>query len=165
VSHNDKPHSPYGFLFISLLISNKDKITWLSVNFSPNGDVRSGNLITSTAKASSDNGFAALFRTSLARSQIFFKDGNEAVKYLKDGQSFDLLFTDVVLPGGMNGDDVAKEAKRLQPGIQVLYTTGYAETAIVHNGRLDPGVILVNKPYRRRDLLEKVRTLLDSAKA
>ena len=89
-------------------------------------------------------------------------DGKEAIKHLKDGRAFDLLFTDVVLPGGMNGVEIAEEAKRIHPNIKVLFTTGYAENAVVHNGMLDPGVTLVNKPYRRVALLEKVRAILDS---
>ncbi len=89
-------------------------------------------------------------------------DGKEAINRLKDGQPFDLLFTDVVLQGGMNGVEIAKEAKRIQPNIKVLYTTGYAENAVVHNGQLDPGVTLVNKPFNRVELLEKVRAMLGS---
>ena len=89
-------------------------------------------------------------------------NGEEAIDHLKSGQAFSLLFTDVVLPGGMNGVEIAKEAKRLQPSIKVLYTTGYAENAVVHNGQLEPGVTLVNKPFRREELLKKVRAMLDS---
>ena len=90
------------------------------------------------------------------------KDGVEAVNHLTKGKAFDLLFTDVVLPGGMNGVKIAEQAKRLQPNIKVIYTTGYAENAFVHNGPLDPGITVVNKPYRRAELLEKVRAILDS---
>lgn len=90
------------------------------------------------------------------------RNGEEAIEHLKTGRPFDLLFTDIVLPGGMNGVEIAEEAKRRQPNIKVLYATGYAESAVVHSGRLDPGVILVNKPYRRAELLEKVRAILDS---
>jgi len=67
----------------------------------------------------------------------------------------------VVLPGGMNGVEIAEQAKQLQPNIKVIYTTGYAENSVVHNGKLDPGVTLVSKPYRRAELLEKVRQILD----
>ena len=56
----------------------------------------------------------------------------------------------------------ASEAKRIQPRIKVLYTTGYAENAVVNNGQLNLGVNLLNKPYRREELLEKVRAILDS---
>ena len=81
--------------------------------------------------------------------------------HLNDGQRFDLLFTDVVLSGVMNGVEIAEQAKQLQPNIKVIYTTGYAENSVVHNGKLDPGVTLVSKPYRRAELLEKVRQILD----
>ncbi len=89
-------------------------------------------------------------------------DSKEAIERLKDGQPFDLLFTDVVLPGGMNGVQIAEQAKRIQLNIKVIFTTGYAENAVVHNGQLDPDVTLVNKPYRRAELLGKVRAMLDS---
>jgi CheY-like chemotaxis protein len=88
-------------------------------------------------------------------------NGADAVEQLEKGQPFDLLFTDVVLPDGMNGVEIAEEARRLQPGIKVLYTTGYAENAVVHSGQLDPGVTLVNKPYRRTELLKTARAVLD----
>jgi PAS domain S-box-containing protein len=88
-------------------------------------------------------------------------DAKQAIRHLKDGKPFDLLFTDVILPGGMNGVEIADQAKTLQPGIKVLYTTGYAENLVVHHGRLDPDKTLVNKPYRRAELLEKVRSMLD----
>jgi len=91
-------------------------------------------------------------------------DGKEAIKHLKDGPPFDLLFTDIVLPGGMNGVEIAEQAKQLQPNIKVLYTTGYTGNAIIHQGKLDPGVNLINKPYLRAELLERVRTLLDEQK-
>jgi PAS domain S-box-containing protein len=88
-------------------------------------------------------------------------DGPRAIELLEDS-AFDLLFTDVVLPGGMNGVEIGEQAKRIQPGIKVLYTSGYTENTVVHSGELDQGATLVSKPYRRQDLLEKVRALLDS---
>jgi signal transduction histidine kinase len=75
-------------------------------------------------------------------------------------QGFDLLFTDVVMPGGMSGRQLAEEARKRQPGLRILFTSGYTENAIVHHGRLDPGVHLLNKPYRRSDLAVKVRQAL-----
>lgn len=92
-------------------------------------------------------------------------DGKEAIKHLQDGPPFDLLFTDVVLPGGMNGVEIVEEAKRLQPNIMVLYTSGYAENTVAHDGQLDSGVTLVNKPYRRAELLKKVHAILDNKEA
>jgi len=90
------------------------------------------------------------------------ENGAAAIEHLNDGKAFDLIFTDLILPGGMNGVEIAEEARRIQPGIKVLYTTGYAETSVAHHGRLDPDQTLVNKPYRRAELLEKVRSTLES---
>ena len=90
------------------------------------------------------------------------RDGKEAVEHLKTGPPFDLVFTDFGLPGGMNGIEVADKAKQLQPDIKVLYTTGYVENAIDHEGQLTPGATLVSKPYRRAELLEKIRAVLDN---
>jgi len=88
-------------------------------------------------------------------------NGEEAINHLENGPAFDLLFTDIVLPGGMNGVDIATRAKQIQPGIKILFTTGYAESAIVERGHLDPSEVLVNKPYRRAELLEKVRSIIE----
>lgn len=73
----------------------------------------------------------------------------------------DLLFTDVVLPGGMNGADVAREAQARRPDLKVLFATGFARNAIFHQGRLDPGVELLTKPFTYAKLAVKVREMLD----
>ena len=88
-------------------------------------------------------------------------DGAAALRLLRREAHVDLLFTDVVLPGGLTGAQVAAEAREIQPGLKVLFTTGYARNAIVHNGRLDPGVQLITKPYSFADLAAKVRDVLD----
>jgi CheY-like chemotaxis protein len=88
-------------------------------------------------------------------------DGKTAVQILEGAQAIALLFTDVGLPGGMNGRQVADEARRLRPGLRVLFTTGYARDAIVHQGRLDPGIDLLTKPFTFVALATKVRTALD----
>ena len=88
-------------------------------------------------------------------------DGPTALRLLRRETHVDLLFTDVVLPAGMTGAQVAAEAREIQPGIKVLFTTGYARNAIVHNGRLDPGVQLITKPYSFADLAAKIRDVLD----
>ncbi len=67
----------------------------------------------------------------------------------------------MVLPGGLNGEQLASEARRRRPGLKALFTTGYARNAIVHHGRLDPGVRLVTKPFSYADLASKVRDALD----
>ncbi len=86
--------------------------------------------------------------------------GAEALALLQAHADIDLLFTDVVMPGGMNGRQLADAARSLRPGLKVLYSSGYTENAIVHHGRLDPGVHLLAKPYRSIDLARKLRAVL-----
>ncbi len=88
-------------------------------------------------------------------------DGPSALQLLHDQGPIDLLFTDVVLPGGMTGADLAARARALRPGLKVLFTTGYARNAIFHHGRLDKGVQLLTKPFSLADLAAKVRDVLD----
>jgi len=88
------------------------------------------------------------------------KDGVEAIRHLTGQPAIDLLFTDVVLPGALNGADVAREARRLQPRIKVIYTTGYADNAVVHDGKLGAGITMISKPYSRVTLLEEVHAVM-----
>ena len=89
-------------------------------------------------------------------------NGADALDLLRN-RAFDLLFTDVVMPGGMNGRQLADAAIVMRPELKVLFTSGYTENAIVHQGRLDPGVHLLQKPYRRTELAAAVRKLLGRA--
>jgi PAS domain S-box-containing protein len=89
-------------------------------------------------------------------------DGVSALATLEKLPSIDLLFTDVGLPNGMNGRQLAEEAQQRRPGLKVLFTTGYARNAIVHQGRLDPGVELIVKPFTHSSLADKVRRVLDA---
>jgi CheY-like chemotaxis protein len=88
-------------------------------------------------------------------------NGPAAMEILERDGDVLLLFTDVGLPGGMNGRQLAEEARRRRPKLKVLFTTGYAKNAIVHDGRLDPGVQLLTKPFTYAGLAAKVRDLLD----
>ena len=88
-------------------------------------------------------------------------DTDQALGVLNKIPRVDLLFTDVVLPGSGNGRVLATKARQKYPGLPVLYTTGYTRNAIVHQGRLDADVELLNKPYTQQDLARKVRDLLD----
>jgi CheY-like chemotaxis protein len=90
-------------------------------------------------------------------------DGAAALEVLKSGAKIDLLFTDVVMPGPVKSRDMAREAVKLRPGLPVLFTSGYTENAIVHQGRLDEGVQLISKPYARDDLARKIRAQLRAA--
>jgi CheY-like chemotaxis protein len=102
---------------------------------------------------------------SLGYKTIAAVDGRSALQLIDRGEPFDLLFTDVVIPGGMSGRDLADEVARRKPGLKVLYTSGYTDNAIVHQGKLDDGVLLLTKPYRRNQLAEMVRLALDGGRA
>ena len=99
----------------------------------------------------------------LGYSVLTARNGAEALAQLKGGKRVDILFTDVVLPHGMNGRMVAVEALALRPALPVLFTTGYARNAIVHNGQLDPDVHFLAKPYTLEELARKLRAALDGA--
>ena len=90
-------------------------------------------------------------------------DAATALKILEGQCSIDLLFTDVILPGGLNGRQLADEARKHRPDLRVLYTTGYARNAIVHQGRLDPGVSLLSKPFNYSALARKIAESLRAA--
>ena len=89
-------------------------------------------------------------------------DGATALRLLDSHREVSLLFTDVGLPGGMNGRQLAEQALRRHPRLKVLYTTGYARNAIVHQGRLDPGVEVVFKPFTYSDIAARLRQLMDN---
>jgi PAS domain S-box-containing protein len=84
----------------------------------------------------------------------------DALAIVDAGQNFDLLFTDVIMPGTMNGRHLADEIEKRKPEMKVLFTSGYTENAIIHHGRLDSGVLLLAKPYRKSDLANMIRTAL-----
>jgi PAS domain S-box-containing protein len=89
-------------------------------------------------------------------------DAPSALRILEHHPEINMLFTDVGLPG-INGRDLVERARRIRPGVRVLFTTGYARNAIVHQGRLDPGVELLPKPFSRAQLGERVRAVLDAS--
>jgi CheY-like chemotaxis protein len=91
-------------------------------------------------------------------------DGQAALTILRSGVPVDMLFTDVVMPGPVRSVEVARQAKQMFPNIEVLFTSGYTQNAIVHGGRLDPGVELISKPYRRDELARKIRQLFAAKK-
>jgi CheY-like chemotaxis protein len=90
------------------------------------------------------------------------ENGEEALATLQREADVALLFTDVVMPG-MGGRQLAERAVQVRPNLGVLYTSGYTENAIVHNGRLDTCVELPSKPYNREQLAAKFRRVLDAA--
>jgi signal transduction histidine kinase len=98
---------------------------------------------------------------SLGYRVLAASDGREAMSALEGEAHIDLLFTDVVMPRGVSGRELADRAVKARPGLKVLFTSGYTENAIVHHGRLDEGVHLLSKPYQRGDLARKIREVLD----
>ena len=92
-------------------------------------------------------------------------DGPAALSMLESSSRVNLLFTDVVLPGGMNGPELAAEVARRRPGIGILYTSGYTEDAILHQGWLDEGIKLLDKPFRPEDLAQKIRAAINRSHA
>ena len=94
---------------------------------------------------------------SLGYATLDAANGAEALAIVEAGRPFDLLFTDVIMPGAMNGRQLAEEILRRRPGSKVLYTSGYTENAIIHHGRLDSDVLLLAKPYRKSDMARMIR--------
>ena len=90
------------------------------------------------------------------------ENADEALALLESGARPDLLFTDVVMPGTINTRDFARQAQEICSNLRVLFTSGYTQNAIVHNGRLDDDVFLLSKPYRKDELARKVRSVLDT---
>ncbi|KQO70829.1 hybrid sensor histidine kinase/response regulator [Methylobacterium sp. Leaf88] len=107
---------------------------------------------------------AELARTILrdfGYSTLMAQNGREALEVLESGNAIDLLFTDLIMPGGMNGIALGREAKRRRPDLKVLLTTGYAEASLERTDAGGSEFDLLNKPYRRTDLVRRVRAVLD----
>ena len=98
---------------------------------------------------------------SLGYTTLEAANAADALKIL-DTTEIDLLFTDVIMPGTMNGRQLVEQALKGKPSLKVLYTSGYTENAIVHHGRLDSGVLLLAKPYRKSELARMLRLALAS---
>lgn len=105
-------------------------------------------------------GYAVAALKGFGYSVIVAADGREALGLLHSGAKPDLLFTDVVMPGGVNGWELARQAQEILPGLDVLFTSGYALEALVEVGRLAPDTIILNKPYRKSELGARVASML-----
>jgi CheY-like chemotaxis protein len=99
----------------------------------------------------------------LGYAVIEAENAAEALKIIETAPNIRLLFTDVGLPDGVNGRQLADLALQRRPSLKILFTTGYARNAIVHGGRLDPGIQLIAKPFTVAALAIKLRELLDEA--
>jgi PAS domain S-box-containing protein len=98
---------------------------------------------------------------SLGYATLEAANAAEALKIIENGAGVDLLFTDVIMPG-MNGRQLVDEALKRRPSLKTLFTSGYTENAILHHGRLDEGVLLLAKPYRKPELARMIRVALNS---
>jgi PAS domain S-box-containing protein len=105
-------------------------------------------------------GYVTAQLATLGYKTIAAANGPEALALVDRGAAFDLLFTDVIMPEGMNGRELADDIAKRRPGVPVLFTSGYSEEAIVHQGRVDPGIALLTKPYRKADLARMIREAL-----
>jgi len=100
---------------------------------------------------------------ALGYRTIAAHNARAAIAVVERGEPFDLLFTDVIMAGGMSGAELANVVTRRRPGVKVLYTSGYTDNAVMHHGRLDEGVLLLTKPYRKPQLGRMVRQALNGA--
>ena len=110
-----------------------------------------------------DNDFLTLtfsLLRSLGYNVLIAQDGAEAIRLVDQHPEINLLLTDVILPGDMNGRKLAEAIVTRKPGIKVLYMSGYTENAILHHGRLDRGVQLLQKPFTKIELAEKVNAII-----
>jgi CheY-like chemotaxis protein len=100
--------------------------------------------------------------SSLGYKTLAAANAAQALAILEHGEHIDLLFTDVVMPGEMNGRELADEVLRRRPSARVLFTSGYTEKVLTHHGQLDPGLQLLAKPYRKADLARMIRIALSA---
>jgi CheY-like chemotaxis protein len=106
--------------------------------------------------------YAVMTLESLGYKVIAAVDGNDALQKLRSGTHVDVLFTDIVMPGGINGWELADSAQQERPGLTVLLTTGYSLETLTKYGRLRPGRVLLTKPYRKADLASRMREILNT---
>ena len=99
----------------------------------------------------------------LGNTAIEAADGAAGLKVLQSGARIDLLVTDVGLPGGMNGHQVAEAARMARPDLKVLFITGFAENAVLGHGHLDPGMHILTKPFAMEALASRIRELIAGA--
>ena len=100
---------------------------------------------------------------SLGYNVVAAVDGHDALQRLARDDEIALLFSDIVMPGGMSGWELADRAVRLKPGLKVILTSGYALETLASRGRLHPSTVVLNKPYRKADLARRLHAALEAA--
>ncbi len=131
---------------------------------SPTELVGTGNILLAE-----DDVLVRRFATDRLRSRgyevVEAGSGPEALEALNSMDQVDLLFTDVIMPGGMTGRELADAVLERRPGTPILYSSGYTENVVLHHGRLDQGVQLLTKPYSALQLLQRVNELILPARS
>jgi len=138
-------------------IIGRTLVTDSEINMAPDG--RHDETVLVVEDDANVREYSAEILRELGYTVIEAGDGPAALRQLERNERVNLIFTDIGLPG-MNGRELAEEARRRRPEIRVLYTTGYARDIAVHHGRLEPGIQLVAKPFTYVDLAAKVREVL-----
>jgi CheY-like chemotaxis protein len=105
--------------------------------------------------------YAVMTLESLGYKVIAAVDGNDALQKLGTSIHIDVLFTDIVMPGGISGWELAERVQQARPGLAVLLTTGYSAETLTKYGQLRPGRVLLTKPYRKADLASHMREILN----
>jgi len=152
-----------GTTFTVYLPSTGEPVTKRKEDTDPAAFIRGGS---ETILVVEDNELLSMSISDMLREQGYrvfqSRDGASALGLLtSEADGVHLLFTDVALPGGMNGRQLAEEARKRHPSLKVLFMTGYARNSIFHHGRLDPGVNLIVKPFNYATLEDRIRRLLD----
>jgi len=107
-------------------------------------------------------GYAVASLESLGYRVMTAHNGRAALERLSNGDKPDILFTDIVMPGGVSGLDLAERAQALQPGLRVLFASGYPLETLASRGKLNVASMILNKPYRKAELALRIREALDA---
>jgi CheY-like chemotaxis protein len=127
----------------------------------PSGEVRGGEETVLVVEDDEEvREVAVSMLAELGYRVVKARDAASALVVVDSGIPIDLIFTDVMMPGALRSPELARKAKERLPNVAVLFTSGYTQNAIVHGGRLDPGVELLAKPYTREALARKIRHVL-----
>jgi PAS domain S-box-containing protein len=135
-----------------------------AVNFAPatldNPSGASGEVILVVEDDTMVRNYVTAQLKSLGYQTVAAENAAEALGLVRRGLTFDLLFTDIVMPGSMDGSELARVVRGLRPSVKVLFTSGYTDKAIAGDGSLQPGVLLLQKPYRMGELARMIQTAL-----
>jgi CheY-like chemotaxis protein len=93
---------------------------------------------------------------------VVAESGDDAMRQVENGQQFDALFSDIVMAGRLNGIALARELRKRRPGLPVLLTSGFTSPATAHSDLTELGAELITKPYRKAELAERLRAVLDA---